>query len=457
MLSGGKVVSAASVFQADVRVENGLIDNVGLDAARAGDEITDVSGKFILPGGIDAHTHFDLPLGDGTRTADDFPSGTKAAAAGGTTCVIDYATQFRGESLGRGLANWHELADGRSFCDYAFHLALTDWNASVAGELPAVIEAGVTSFKMYMAYKGSLQVDDGVLYNVMTELKKTGGLLCVHCENGDITAARSLELLGAGKKQPEYHPVSRPEELEEEAVGRLLVISGLAGAPVYVVHVSSARSMKKILEARSYGQTVFAETCPQYLYLDDSLYSPRNADAAKYICSPPLRDKKNHAGLWEALSKNLVDVVATDHCSFNFKGQKDMQADFTKIPNGLPGVQSRMLLLYLGVSRGRITLPQMTRLASENPARIFGLYPGKGSIIPGADADMTILDPDGKTLITAKNHFQNVDYTPYEGWEVPCAIESVYLRGKRIFHRGSFTTDRPLGRFIRRNATVLQN
>jgi dihydropyrimidinase len=452
VLSGGKVVSGAGIMQADVRIDGGIIESVGSDAAR-GDEITDVSGKYILPGGIDAHTHFDLPLGDGTRSADGFASGTRAAIAGGTTCVIDYATQFRGESLSRGLENWRELADGRCFCDYAFHLAITDWNVSTAGELPAIIEAGVTSFKMYMAYKGALQVDDGVLYDVMTKLKKLGGLLCVHCENGDVIAARSLELLGAGKKQPEYHPVSRPEELEEEAVARLLVISGLVGAPVYVVHVSSGRSMKKILDARSSGQTVLAETCPQYLYLDDSLYSAGNADAAKYICSPPLRDKKNRAELWRALSENLLDVVATDHCSFNFKGHKDARGlDFTKIPNGLPGVESRMLLLYSGVSRGLITMPQMTRLASENPAEIFGLYPKKGAIIPGADADITILDPNGKSLISAENQFQNVDYTPYEGWEIPCSIESVYLRGKRVFHRGRFASFGPLGRFVGRDA-----
>ncbi|MDR1885421.1 MAG: dihydropyrimidinase [Synergistaceae bacterium] len=453
MLRGGRVVGGTGVRRADVRISGGVIVSVGPDEAVAGDDITDVSGKFILPGGVDAHTHFDLPLGDGTRSDDDFASGTRSAIAGGTTCVIDYATQFRGESLNRGLDNWHGLADGRCFCDYSFHLAVTDWNGSVADELPGVMARGVTSFKMYMAYKGALQVDDGVLYEALRRLEDLGGLLCVHCENGDIISALSRELLRAGKTGPEHHPASRPEELEAEATGRLLVIASLAGAPVYVVHVSSGASIKKILEARSSGQTVFAETCPQYLYLDDSLYSPARADAAKYVCSPPLRDGRNHAEMWSALSKNIADVVATDHCSFNFNGRKDRHnCDFTGIPNGLPGVGSRMMLLYLGVARGLITMPQMARLASENPARIFGIHPGKGSITPGADADIVVLDPDGKSVITAETQFQNVDYTPYEGWEIPCRIESTYLRGERVFHMGRFLPGGPRGRFVRRRA-----
>jgi dihydropyrimidinase len=455
---GGLVASPEGIFRLDVRTDGGIITDVGASLADSGGgETIDVSGKYLLPGGIDAHTHFDLPLGVGDaacRTADDFRSGTESAIAGGTTCVIDYATQFKGESLRQGLDNWRALAEGKCLCDYSFHLAVTDWNEKTVLELPAIIADGVTSFKMYMAYRGTLQVDDGVLYEALKKLKGIGGLLCVHCENGDVIASRTAELLRAGKSGPEYHPASRPEEAEAEAVGRLLDIAAMAESQVYIVHVSASRSMKKIIEAKAAGLKVFAETCPQYLYLDESLYAQGGWEAAKYVCSPPLRAKHNHAGLWASLSRDLADAVATDHCSFNFKGQKELgRGDFSKIPNGLPGTESRMLLLYKGVSDGKITLPQMTRLASANPARIFGLYPKKGAIMPGSDADIVVIDPNGRTGITAKNQHQNADYTPYEGISAPCAIESVYLRGRRIFHRGRLESGKPGGQFVRRNAS----
>jgi dihydropyrimidinase len=457
---GGFVVSPEGVFRLDVRADGGVITDMGASSAKDGDEIVDVSGKYLCPGGVDAHTHFDLPLGGASsacRAADDFRSGTEAAIAGGTTCVIDYATQFRGETLRQGLDNWHALAESKCLCDYAFHLAIADWNPKTVSELPAVIADGITSFKMYMAYKGSLQVSDGVLYEALVTLKSLGGLLCVHCENGDVIASRTAELLGSGKTGPEHHPESRPEELETEAVERLLALAALSGSPVYAVHVSSSRSMEKIIEAKAAGIKVFAETCPQYLYLDKNLYATGGWEAAKYVCSPPLRAKRNWRGLWASLSGDLADVVATDHCPFSFKGQKELgRGDFSKIPNGLPGVESRMLLLYKGAADGRITLPQMTRLISANPARIFGLYPKKGIIMPGSDADIVVIDPSGQTEITARNHHGNADYTPYEGMRVPCLIESVYLRGKRLFHKGRLESGKPGGRFVPRQASGTQ-
>jgi dihydropyrimidinase len=453
VLAGGIVVNPHGVYRADVRIEEEKIAEVGKLVTRAGDDVTCVSGKYLLPGGIDAHTHFDLPLADGTSTADSFRTGTKAAIAGGTTCVIDYATQFKGESLSEGLDNWRRLADGQCFSDYAFHLAVTDWNSVTAAELPDIIASGVTSFKMYMAYKGSLQVNDGVIYDALKQMKKAGGLLCVHCENGDVIAARTAELIREGRVGPEFHPVSRPEAVETEAVSRLLLAASLADAPVYVVHVSARSSMKKIIEAKTEGSRVFAETCPQYLYLDDSLYK-EGREAAKYVCSPPLRGKENHSGLWASLRAGLADVVATDHCSFNFAGQKENgRDDFSKIPNGLPGVESRMLLMYKGVAEGRLSLSAMTRAVSGNPAAIFGMYPRKGALIPGADADVVVLNPSGVTVISAETQFQNVDYTPFEGIEVPASIDSVYLRGVELFRDGKFLENTPMGRYVPRGAS----
>ncbi|MDR1019556.1 MAG: dihydropyrimidinase [Synergistaceae bacterium] len=450
VLAGGIVANPDGAYRADVRIEGGVIAGVGAGVAQDGDCVSDVSGRYLLPGGIDAHTHFDLPMPDGTRTADSFSTGTKAALAGGTTCVIDYATQFKGESLRQGMENWHRLADGKCFCDYAFHLAITDWNESARGELPGVVLSGVTSFKMYMAYKGSLQVDDGVIYDALRRVTDAGGLLCVHCENGDVIAARTAELLQEGRTGPEYHPVSRPAEVETEAVSRLLAIASLTGAPVYVVHVSAYASMVKIIEAKAEGVRAFAETCPQYLCLDDSLYAS-GRDAAKYVCSPPLRGRENQGGLWASLRSGLADVVATDHCSFDFAGQKDRCLDnFSMIPNGLPGVESRLLLMYKGVAEGRMSLPAMIRAVSGNPAAIFGMYPRKGALIPGADADVVVLNPSGRTVISSGTQFQNVDYTPFEGIEVPASIDSVYLRGAELFRNGKFLGDKPMGRYVHR-------
>lgn len=460
VLKGGRVATSEGVIGADVRIAGGRIESVGLAVAREGDEARDVSGMILMPGGIDAHTHFDLPLGGGMRTADDFYTGTRAAIAGGTTCIIDYATQFKGETLEQGLANWHGLADGKCWCDYSFHLAITDWKEDLIAGLPRIFESGVTSFKMYMAYKGSLQVDDGVIYDALKKLKRMGGLLCVHCENGDIIDSKCREILGskegALKAAPAAHPLSRPEELETEAVSRLLVTAAMASAPVYVVHVSAGRSMEKIVQAKMTGKRVFAETCPQYLYLDDSLYD-LGWESAKYVCSPPLRDKCNQWALWSSIAANLADVVATDHCSFNFATQKERgRWDFTKIPNGMPGVEARMLMLYKGVADGWITLPQMVRVASFNPSRIFGLYPRKGCIAPGADADILVIDPGGTTAISAAAQQQNVDYNPYEGFEVPAAIDSVYLAGRLVRDKKGIQGDVPAGRFVPRGASGME-
>jgi len=451
VLTGGTVACPDGEHRCDVRIEGEKIAALGFDVARPDDELTDVSGCYVLPGGVDAHTHFDLPLGDGTRTADSFATGTRAAVAGGTTTILDYATQFRGESLKDALGNWHALARGNCSCDYGFHMGITDWNHAVRREVREIAEEGVTSFKMYMAYKGTLQVDDAAIYSALTTLRQVGGLLCVHCENGDVISERASAMTRLAGAFPASHAQSRPPETETEAVERLLFMAKLAASPAYVVHVSAASSMERIILAKADGARVYAETCPQYLFLHEGCYSGDGFEAAKYVCAPPLRKKDNWKGLWDALRGGLADVVATDHCSFNFAGQKDRgRSDFTKIPGGLPGVEHRMLLMYGAVAEGRISLRRMTALCSANPAKIFGLYPKKGVVAPGSDADLTILDPSGETVISAATQRQNVDYTPYEGFRVRGVIRSVYLRGTLLYTNGGFIADEPLGRFIKR-------
>lgn len=451
VFSGGTVVTASGCIPADVRIEGEKIVAVGGGLARKGDEVHDVAGKLLLPGGVDAHTHFEMPFCS-TPIADTFSTGTAAALAGGTTTIIDYITQFHGQTLGEALSIWHSKTDGKCHCDYGFHMGVTDWNSSVKEEIGRIIAEGVPSFKMYMAYKGVLQVDDAALYQMLEALKKEGGLLTVHCENGDMVAERSRELIAQGNRGVRYHPQSRPEAFETESVNRLLTIAEEADAPVYVVHVSSAPSMQLIVSAKMRGTAVYAETCPQYLLLDDSRYELPGFEGAKYVISPPLRAVKNQGPLWAAVEHGLVDVLATDHCSFNFVGQKDAgRDDFTRIPNGAGGVEQRMMLLYSeGVAKGRMSLPRFVELTATNPARIFGLYPQKGAIIPSADADIVVLNPGGSGKISAATQYQNVDYTPYEGWNIDGAIDAVFLRGQRVVEGGKLLEAKAEGRFIKR-------
>ena len=448
---GGQVVSPQGACRADLRVEGERIDAVGFGLLRRGDETVDVAGQLLLPGGVDGHTHFDLPAGE-FRTADDFASGTRAALAGGTTTVVDYATQFRGQTLAQGVEAWHALAEGRAFCDYGFHLAVTDWNEGVGREVPAVVEGGIPSFKMYMAYKGALQVDDGVLLRMARVLAPLGGLLCVHCENGDLVAALQEDLFARGERGPRAHPLSRPAEAEAESVHRMTVLAELAGAPLLVVHVSAARSLEVLRAARSRGGRVFAETCPQYLLLDEGRYLLPPEEARKFVLSPPLRTREDQSALWEALDRGEVDTVATDHCSFHARGQKDRGAeDFRRIPSGLPGVEHRMELLYsAGVAEGRLSLGRYVEALCARPARLFGLYPRKGVLAPGSDADLVVLDPLGSRILRASEQVQRVDYCPYEGMEVRGRIEQVYLRGRRVVHRGRLLEGPPGGVYLRR-------
>lgn len=453
LLKNGTVVSGKDCVKADLLIEDGRIAAVenGLSCEDA--VCTDVEGKLIFPGFIDAHTHFDLEVSD-TVTADDFASGTEAAIAGGTTAVIDFATQNRGESLHQALENWHRKADGKASCDYGFHMAISDWNERTAKEMEELFQTGVTSFKLYMTYD-NMAVNDGELYEVLKEAGRLGALVGVHCENGLLIKELVKEQKEAGRLGPMAHPLSRPAPIEEEAIQRLAVIAGLAGAPVMVVHLSTKAGYEQIAAARRRGQTVYTETCPQYLLMDDSLYLQQGFEGAKYVISPPLRKREDQECLWKALQNNEIQTVCTDHCSFTLAQKAAGRADFTRIPNGMPGVEDRAALLYTyGVIKKRISLPQMCRLLSENQARLYGMYPRKGCIKPGSDADLVVWDPEYRGTISVKQQHYRTDYAPFEGTEVAGRPFQVYLRGELAAQNGQVLR-KLLGEYVKRGSGQL--
>lgn len=451
LLKGGVVVTGNGTAKQDVLIEDGIIREVGPDLPEEGAEVTDVSGKLIFPGFIDGHTHFDLAVA-GTVTADDFETGTKAAIAGGTTMIIDFASQDKGDTLANGLKHWHEMADGKCSCDYSFHMSITDWNEDVRREVKDMVDAGITSFKLYMTYP-AMMVDDGAMYEIIKELKKYDCFAGVHCENAEIINAKIREAKAAGDNKPSTHPKVRPDTMEAEAVHRLMVIAGEAKAPVMVVHTTCEKSFREIQRARKQGQTVYSETCPQYLLMDDSRYEGTFEEGSKYIIAPPLRKKSDQEVLWKALADEEIQTIATDHCSFS-KAQKALgKDDFTKIPGGMPGVETRGTLIYTyGVGKGRISLEQMCRLLSENPAKLYGVYPRKGVIRQGSDADIVVLDPCKEDVITVSKQHYNMDYAPFEGTKLKGVIEQVYLRGTKVFENGEILEEKK-GEYIHRGVS----
>lgn len=449
ILQGGTIVTDVKSYKADVRIENEKIAEIGADLFKEGDEIVPINGCYLVPGGIDTHTHFDLDVGT-TITADNFETGTKAAIVGGTTTILDFATQSKGHTLSDGLREWHDKSRGRCYSDYGFHMAITDWNDTTSKEMEDMINEGVTSFKMYMAYKDTLQVDDGIIFKALKRAKELGVLIGFHCENGDIISELINEFKDNNQLSPKYHQLSRPSDLEVEATYRLMKIAKAANAPVYVVHLSSKDALEEVKKARLDGVKVYTETCPQYLLLDDKLYDLDGFESAKYVMSPPLRTKVDNDALWKALEEGDIDAIGTDHCSFNYKGQKDIGInDFSKIPNGGPGVEHRMGLLYTyGVKEGKISMNKFVELTSTKAAKLFGMYPQKGSIEVGSDADIVVIDPEMKNIISAENQTQNTDYTPYEGYEVDCQFRHVFLRGIEVIKEGKLTVEHPTGKYI---------
>ncbi|WP_270670538.1 dihydropyrimidinase [Paraclostridium bifermentans] len=449
ILQGGTIVTDVKSYKADVRIENEKIAEIGADLFKGGDEIVPINGCYLVPGGIDTHTHFDLDVGT-TITADNFETGTKAAIVGGTTTILDFATQSKGHTLSDGLREWHDKSRGRCYSDYGFHMAITDWNDTTSKEMEDMINEGVTSFKMYMAYKDTLQVDDGIIFKALKRAKELGVLIGFHCENGDIISELINEFKDNNQLSPKYHQLSRPSDVEVEATYRLMKIAKTANAPVYVVHLSSKDALEEVKKARLDGVKVYTETCPQYLLLDDKLYDLDGFESAKYVMSPPLRKKADNEALWKALEEGDIDAIGTDHCSFNYKGQKDIGInDFSKIPNGGPGVEHRMGLLYTyGVKEGKISMNKFVELTSTKAAKLFGMYPQKGSIEVGSDADIVVIDPEMKNIISAENQTQNTDYTPYEGYEVDCQCRHVFLRGIEVIKEGKLTVEHPTGKYI---------
>lgn len=449
LLKNGTVVSGTGTKKADILIEGEKIAAVGENLPAEGAEVLDLKGKLLFPGFIDGHTHFDLEVA-GTVTADDFETGTKAAILGGTTLVIDYASQDKGgHTLKEGLEKWRQKADGKCSCDYSFHMSIVEWNEETEREVQDMIDEGITSFKLYMTYP-AMMVDDCDMYKILKKLADCGCFAGVHCENAGVIDALIDEAKKEGRLGPENHPLVRPDTLEAEAVHRLLVIAKEAGAPVMVVHLTNRKAYEEILRARAGGQTVYAETCPQYLLLDDSVYSQPDFRGAVYVCAPPIRKKEDQECLWNALKKGEIQTVATDQCSFTLEQKALGKDDFTKIPGGLPGVQTRGTLLYTyGVKAGKITPEQMCSLLSENAAKLYGVYPRKGALLPGSDADIVVLDPEKESVISAKTHAYNTDNNPFEGFKLGCVIDKVFLRGHLAVENGELKQEK-LGGFIRR-------
>lgn len=450
LIKNGVLICPEGPRRADLRAEGDKIVQIGAGLPAGDSRTVDATGKLVFPGFIDTHTHFEMNKGLPNETADDWATGTLAALAGGTTTVLDFAEPARGASLASALETWHWRADGRASCHYGFHMTVKDWSPAIQRELADMDRAGVTSYKVYLAYDG-LRVSDGTALEVVRAVGDRGGIVGCHCENGELVTAGIAARKAAGDLGPAAHPLSRPAAVEAEAVGRWLAIGELAGCPVNIVHLSTARGLEIVRAARARGQKVYAETCPQYLLLDDSKYQLPGFESAKFVLSPPLRGREDVDALWAGVEAGEIDTIGTDHCSFNFKGAKELgRADFSKIPNGIPGVEHRPVLMYTaGAASGRITAHQMMRLLSEQPARLFGMYPRKGALAVGSDADITILDPAYEGHITAAAQHQAVDYTPYEGHEASCRVDTVLLSGEIAVQAGQVTLP-GRGRFVHR-------
>jgi dihydropyrimidinase len=453
VITNGRVITTTDDFPGDILIEGEQIAAVcspGTFATMQSDSVLDAQGKYVFPGAIDVHTHMELPLPT-TVASDDFETGTIAAACGGTTTIIDFANQQRGHSLAEALQSWHTKAEGNAVIDYGFHITITDLASAPEEAMDEMVTAGVTTFKLLMAYPGTFMVDDETIYRVLRRSARLGGLVMVHAENGITIDFIVREAVAAGHTDPIYHAHTRPAILEGEAAERAITLATLTEAPLYVVHVSCAHSLHAVAAARMRGLPVWGETCPQYLYLDDSCYAAPGFEGAKFVCTPPMRSDSDNEALWVGLQRRELQVVSTDHAPFNYHGQKDLGLhDFTKIPNGLPGVEHRVMLLYEGVRDGKISIQHFVDLVSTMPAKLFGLYPRKGTIAPGSDADLVIFDPERTWTISATNQHQRVDYTPYEGMHVQGVPDTVLLRGKVIVRNGEYVGGKGGGKYLPR-------
>jgi dihydropyrimidinase len=454
LIKNGRIVTAVDDYLADILIEDERVSVIGRELKMEADRVIDAANKLVIPGGIDPHTHMELPFG-GTQSSDDFFTGTRAALFGGTTTIIDFAVQYKGQSLIEGVDNWHKKAEGKAASDYAFHLIVTDFEEKQTEELYTVMDEGVTSFKLFMAYPGVFLVDDATIFRAMSAAGARGGLICMHAENGVVINEIIKRALEQGRTAPKYHALTRPTIAEAEGVHRAIAIAEMAESPVYIVHLSCADALNQVREARDRGIPAFAETCPQYLFLSIDDYS-EGFEGAKYVMTPPLREKWNQQELWKGLKMDDLQVISTDHCPFCMKEQKELgKDDFSKIPNGAPGVENRMSLIYNGgVVENRISLNRFVELTSTAAAKMFGLFPKKGTIAVGSDADIVIFNPEKTQTISAATHHMNVDYNAYEGKTVKGVVETVLSRGRVVIENDEFKGKQGDGRFLKRGTCV---
>jgi len=454
LIRNGKVVTARETIAADVLIEGEVIKEVRAGIGEnAAERVIDAGGMYVLPGGIDCHTHLDMPFG-GTTSADDFETGTRAAAFGGTTSIVDFAIQPRGTRMRNALDTWWKKAEGKACIDYGLHMIVTDLGACGLEDMDEMVKEGVASFKLFMAYPNVLMVDDATIFKALSQTAKNGALICMHAENGSVIDVIIARALAEGKTAPVYHAMTRPPRAEAEAVHRAIAMAEIAGAPVYIVHLSSEDALNQVREARDRGLPAFAETCPQYLLLSVDDLSRPGFEGAKYVFTPPLREKRHQSKLWEGLKSDHLQVVSTDHCPFCFADQKALgKDDFTKIPNGGPGIENRLQLLYhYGVNEGRLSLNRFVELVSTAPARLFGLYPRKGELAPGSDADIVVWDPQQEHTISAETHHMRVDYSMFEGFHVKGNARMVLSRGEVIVDGDRHLGRAGRGRFLKRAA-----
>jgi len=456
LIKNGRIVTATDDYEGDIFVSGSKVDLIGKNLSIDADQVVDAGGKLVIPGGIDPHTHLELPFG-GTVTSDTFETGTRAAAYGGTTCIIDFAVQLKGEDPLESLEKWHLKAAGKTAIDYCFHMILTDVPESRTRDMRRLADEGITSYKLFMAYPGAMLSDDGTIFRVMRQAGEDGTLVCMHAENGIVMDELIKIALSEGHIEPKYHALTRPTRLEAEGVHRALAIAEVAKSPVYIVHLSSYDALQELRLAQARGVMAHAETCPQYLLLDVSAYDAPGFDGAKYVLTPPLREKWNQEELWRGLRGNALHAISTDHCPFCLKEQKELgKDDFSKIPNGGPGIENRMSLIYhYGVGGGYIGLNRFVELTSTAPAKIFGLFPKKGTIAVGSDADIVIFDPEREETISYYNshtHHMNIDYNAFEGMPVKGFTETVLSRGRMIIDKGQYLGRAGDGEFVKRGA-----
>ncbi len=456
LISGGTVVCPTGAQAADVLVEDERIVALAAPGSQVvtafseGARLIDASRRLVVPGGIDVHTHMEMPFG-GTYSVDTFETGTRAAAWGGTTTIVDFAVQRKGDALRPGLDAWLAKAEGNCAIDYGFHMIVSDVNEQTCKEMDVLVDEGVTSFKLFMAYPGVLYSTDGEILRAMQQARANGATVMMHAENGIAIDRLVSEALSRGQTAPRFHASTRPDRLEAEATSRAIALARVTGAPLYIVHLTTTGAMEAVAEARRQGQNAFAETCPQYLFLSVDDLARDGFEGAKYVCSPPLRAREHQANLWRGLRTDDLSVVSTDHCPFCFKEQKELgREDFSKIPNGLPVVEHRIDLTYQGVVTGEITLPRWVEVNSTTPARMFGLYPRKGVLAPGSDADIVLYDPDATQTISSATHHMNVDYSLFEGWPIKGRVDTVLSRGRLVIDAGRYVGDKGHGRYLPR-------